>query len=138
LFDPRLGGGLPAIETEQPAEPFTTNDATGAGQVLLFTVDQSIPQALMVTFVVVVRYVLRDGQSQVVFAQRHRSFEALALDREHKSLRECVQIRTHRRQPHCLHAAFFQHLPKRRRVQRCCERRHSHEFRTQERPPQDH
>jgi hypothetical protein len=37
LFDPLPDGGLPVIETEQSAEPFATNDATGPGHVLLFT-----------------------------------------------------------------------------------------------------
>ena len=58
LFDPLLGGGLPAVETEQPAEPLATNDATGPGHFLLLPVDQSIPQTLMVSFVVVVCHVL--------------------------------------------------------------------------------
>ena len=51
LFGPLPDGGLPVIETEQSAEPFATNDATGPG--LLFTVDQSIPQPLMVPFAMV-------------------------------------------------------------------------------------
>jgi hypothetical protein len=41
------------IETEQSAEPFATNDATGPGPGPLFTVDQSIPQPLMVPFAMV-------------------------------------------------------------------------------------
>jgi hypothetical protein len=39
LSDPLPDGGLPEIETEQSAEPFATNDATGPGHVLLLTVD---------------------------------------------------------------------------------------------------
>jgi hypothetical protein len=40
LFGSLLAGRLPVIETKQAAEPFPTNDATGPGHVLLFTVDQ--------------------------------------------------------------------------------------------------
>jgi hypothetical protein len=43
------------METRQAAEPFPTNVATGPGQVLLLTIGQIIPQALMVSLVMVVR-----------------------------------------------------------------------------------
>jgi len=82
------------IETEQSAEPVATNDATGPLHVLLFTVDQSVPQPLMVPLAMVVRHVLGDGMSQMSLAQWHDPLQALALDRKHESLRICVQIRT--------------------------------------------
>lgn len=60
LFDPLPGGGLPVRETEQSADPFATNDATGLGYV-----DQSVPQPLMVPLAMVARHVLGDCMSQM-------------------------------------------------------------------------
>jgi hypothetical protein len=61
----------------------------------------------------IVRHVLQDRPAEMPLAKRHHSLQTLALDREHKSLRKGIQIRTPCRQTHYLHAASLYDPPKR-------------------------
>ncbi len=74
-------------------------DATGPGHILPLPVDQNIPQSLTVPLVVVIFHALGNRSAEMTLAQRHISFQTLALDRKHESIHECVQARSHRRQP---------------------------------------
>src|SRR5450631_3078317 len=80
--------------------------------------EQHIVETLVVPLTMVVLNVLSDGTPQMAFSQRHYPVEAFALDRQYKSLRVRVQVRTSRGQQQRLHPCPAQHLPELLRVQR--------------------
>jgi hypothetical protein len=80
--------------------------------------DHAIAQPLVRTLLMVVRHVLAHELAQMTLAERAHAVQALPADRLHKPLREGVQVRAHRRQPHRLHARALQHPGQRRSKQR--------------------
>jgi len=70
--------------------------------------DQLVAQTLVRTFFVIVKHERPDRGSEVRFAERHHSVQALGLDRFDKAFRKRVQIGTPRRQDQWGHATVAQ------------------------------
>src|SRR5262249_55557319 len=66
------------------------------------TVNQDVPQTLMVPFTVVVCNELRDCSSDVALSERNDPVETFFLERAHEALRVAIRVR---RLIRCLHDA---------------------------------
>src|SRR2546425_11433605 len=81
----------PVVEVEEPAEPRVPPHATPPIDDRR-SLDESIAEALVIPFAVVVRNVLRHRASEVPFADRNQPVEAFFRDRSHEALRIGVRI----------------------------------------------
>ena len=102
--------GLTVVELEHAAEPLPASDGAAADRRDLGR-DKLIVQALVRPFFMIVIDERSHRGPEVAFAEWHEPRQTLGSDRPHKSLRECVQIRTPGRQSQGCHPAVAQQVP---------------------------
>jgi len=98
------------VVMKQPAEPLTAFDGTGLWPDALSSLDQSVVQALVVSFVVVMLDELVDCSAQRRFSEEDHAVQAGFLDRSYESLRESVQVWGTGRQPNGLDTLLSQEI----------------------------
>jgi hypothetical protein len=98
------------IVAQQTTEPFTTaHDANGAASAVIIGSPQllrryhPIAQPLVRPLLMIVRRVLAHHLALMRLTERAHAVQGLATDRPHKPLREGIQVRALRGQPHRVH-----------------------------------
>jgi hypothetical protein len=104
---------LAEVEIERSAEPLAFADTGDWDSLLGRFSEQFVPEALMVSFEVVVLDILADDSPKVVLAKRHDPPEALGFDRTHEALGEGVEIGTSDWKPHGADVSSFEDCAKR-------------------------
>ena len=84
---------LPVVVPEHPAESLVTLHVTGAVADIVAWIDQSVVQALVISFGVVMREVLGDSPAQRPLAEEDHLAQALFLDRPDESLDPSIEVR---------------------------------------------
>jgi hypothetical protein len=85
------------VEVQCPAETFATPNRSACDRIAPPSIDQLIPEPLVIALQMIVRSVLVHCLPQVPFAQWDYLRQTFRLDRADESLRVRIQIRTARR-----------------------------------------
>ena len=98
------------FRSEQAAQTWASLHAAGRGE-RRWRRDQCVRESLMIPFTMIVLDELRDGPSEVAFAERNHPVEALLFDGSDEALRVRVRIRCHHRRQHDANPRIAEPLP---------------------------
>jgi hypothetical protein len=95
----------PFVVTQQTAQPGTPTDPA-LGLITSSTLNQPIPEPLMVPLTMIVIDELGHGSSEMALSQRQHSVEAFLFDRPHEPFSEGIRIRGLPRRQHHANATI--------------------------------
>lgn len=101
------------IVLEQAAKPLSTFDRAGNPPDFVTRVNNRIPNALMITLVVIVLQELIDRVAHRPLAEEDHAIQALVFQATHEPLNMCVEIRRPRGQAVWLDACMLKQITKR-------------------------